>query len=70
MIIIFHYRYGTGFGIVGPIFGESSPLNIPNSIYGILFYLLTIVLGEHLFLFSLLFINYDKKLEQFCFFSM
>ena len=39
-------RYGTGFGIVGPMLGENSPLNLPNSIYGILFYLLTIILGE------------------------
>ena len=40
-----HYRYGTGFGIIGPVLGESSMFNVPNSIYGIAFYLLTMALG-------------------------
>ena len=41
----FSHRYGTGFGIIGPILGEQSLLNLPNTIYGILFYLLTMALG-------------------------
>eukprot|EP00112_Aurelia_sp_Birch-Aquarium-sp1_P006568 Seg1721.15 transcript_id=Seg1721.15/GoldUCD/mRNA.D3Y31 product="Vitamin K epoxide reductase complex subunit 1-like protein 1" protein_id=Seg1721.15/GoldUCD/D3Y31 len=42
---VFTSKYGTGFGIIAPIFGERSVLNVPNSLYGIAFYLLTMVLG-------------------------
>ncbi|KAL7678417.1 hypothetical protein ACOME3_004642 [Neoechinorhynchus agilis] len=31
-------RYGQGFGIAEKLFGKESPLNIPNSILGIIFY--------------------------------
>ncbi|XP_065055149.1 vitamin K epoxide reductase complex subunit 1-like protein 1 [Rhopilema esculentum] len=42
---VFNSKYGTGFGIIGPVLGESSMFNVPNSIYGIAFYLLTMTLG-------------------------
>ncbi|XP_071944107.1 vitamin K epoxide reductase complex subunit 1-like protein 1 [Antedon mediterranea] len=43
---VFTSKYGRGFGIVGPILGEDSPLNVPNSLFGILFYFLQFVLGQ------------------------
>lgn len=39
-------RYGTGFGLVEPLMGKDSPLNVPNSIFGIIFYLLMFLLGK------------------------
>merc|ERR1712061_16258 len=36
---VFNSTYGRGFGIVGKLMGnDSHPLNVPNSIYGIVFY--------------------------------
>lgn len=35
---VFTSKYGKGFGIIGPIFGEKSILNQPNPLYGIFFY--------------------------------
>ena len=35
---VFLSKHGKGFGLVGPIFGENSPLNLPNPVYGIAFY--------------------------------
>ncbi|XP_067121083.1 vitamin K epoxide reductase complex subunit 1-like protein 1 [Centruroides vittatus] len=43
---VFNSRYGKGFGIMGSLFGEKSILNQPNSIYGIIFYTLQLILGE------------------------
>jgi vitamin-K-epoxide reductase (warfarin-sensitive) len=37
-LVVSLFRYGKGFGLIGPIFGEDSPLNIPNGFYGTLFY--------------------------------
>ncbi|XP_071443731.1 vitamin K epoxide reductase complex subunit 1-like protein 1 [Hetaerina americana] len=36
----FTSRYGKGFGFVGPVLGEHSIFNQPNSVYGISFYCL------------------------------
>ena len=38
-------QYSTGFGVVAPALGEESILNIPNSIYGIIFFTLQFALG-------------------------
>lgn len=35
-----NFRYGKGFGVVGSIFGDDSVLNQPNSLGGIIFYLI------------------------------
>ncbi|PSN36255.1 Vitamin K epoxide reductase complex subunit 1-like protein 1 [Blattella germanica] len=37
--------YGRGFGLVRHIFGEDSPLNVPNSLGGLLFYCIVIALN-------------------------
>ncbi|XP_031557315.1 vitamin K epoxide reductase complex subunit 1-like [Actinia tenebrosa] len=42
---VFASKYGTGFGLVEPVLGKDSPLNIPNSIFGIVFYSLVCILG-------------------------
>lgn len=42
---VFLSKYGTGFGLVGPILGEESIFNIPNSIFGIIFYSLIICIS-------------------------
>ncbi|KAB0793543.1 hypothetical protein PPYR_13163 [Photinus pyralis] len=34
----FKSEYGKGFGILGRVVGEDSVFNVPNSLYGILFY--------------------------------
>lgn len=41
------FRYGKGFGIVRHIFGEDSVLNQPNSLGGMLFYCVLIVLSKY-----------------------
>jgi len=42
---VFTSKYGTGFGLVEPVMGKDSPLNVPNSIFGIIFYSLIVLLG-------------------------
>ncbi|EDO35534.1 predicted protein [Nematostella vectensis] len=42
---VFSSKYGTGFGLVEPIFGKDSTLNVPNSIFGIMFYTMVFLLG-------------------------
>nr|ABF18247.1 vitamin K epoxide reductase complex subunit 1 [Aedes aegypti] len=37
---VFTSPYGRGFGLVGPLLGEDSPLNIPNGFFGIFYYFL------------------------------
>ncbi|KAK7020295.1 Vitamin K epoxide reductase complex subunit 1-like protein 1 [Halocaridina rubra] len=44
---VFTSRYGRGFGIIGSILGEDHPLNQPNSIPGIIFYSIVLILGEN-----------------------
>lgn len=43
---VFTSKYGRGFGIVGELLGEDHLLNQPNSIPGIIFYSIIILLGE------------------------
>ncbi|OCT95078.1 vitamin K epoxide reductase complex subunit 1-like protein 1 [Xenopus laevis] len=38
-------RWGRGFGMLGSIFGKDSLINQPNSVFGLVFYLLQMVLG-------------------------
>ena len=38
--------YGKGFGIIGPLLGEDSFLNVSNAAYGILLYIVLIITGE------------------------
>ncbi|KAM4698347.1 vitamin K epoxide reductase complex subunit 1-like protein 1 [Rhinophrynus dorsalis] len=42
---VFTSRWGRGFGLVEQIFGSQSLMNQPNSVFGILFYGLQILLG-------------------------
>ncbi|XP_075687083.1 vitamin K epoxide reductase complex subunit 1-like protein 1 [Rhinoderma darwinii] len=42
---VFTSRWGRGFGLVEKILGSQSPLNQPNSVFGVLFYTLQIALG-------------------------
>ena len=45
-LLLFFTRYGTGFGLVEPVLGKKSLLNVPNSIFGIAFYSLIMLLGK------------------------
>ncbi|KAE8625006.1 hypothetical protein XENTR_v10006128 [Xenopus tropicalis] len=38
-------EWGRGFGMLGSIFGKDSLLNQPNSVFGLVFYLLQMLLG-------------------------
>ncbi|KGL77260.1 Vitamin K epoxide reductase complex subunit 1-like 1, partial [Tinamus guttatus] len=38
-------RWGRGFGVLGSIFGKDSLINQPNSVYGLVFYILQMLLG-------------------------
>ena len=40
-------KYGSGFGVVGRLFGEKSNLNVSNSILGALFYIVQIALSKY-----------------------
>lgn len=42
------HRYGRGFGLIGKLLGEDHILNQPNSIFGIFFYCIVIILGKQL----------------------
>ncbi|XP_023688727.1 vitamin K epoxide reductase complex subunit 1-like protein 1 [Paramormyrops kingsleyae] len=42
---VFTSRWGQGFGLLGSIFGTNSVLNQPNSVYGLFFYGLQLLLG-------------------------
>ncbi|XP_068228902.1 vitamin K epoxide reductase complex subunit 1-like protein 1 [Palaemon carinicauda] len=43
---VFTSKYGRGFGIIGELLGHDHILNQPNSIPGILFYVLIVITGE------------------------
>jgi len=43
---VFTSKYGRGFGLVELIFGKNNILNQPNSVFGVIFYILQIVLGN------------------------
>lgn len=47
---VFTSRYGRGFGIVGPVLGDDSLLNVPNGFYGIFYYFIVAALSfsDHL----------------------
>ncbi|XP_007940724.1 vitamin K epoxide reductase complex subunit 1-like protein 1 [Orycteropus afer afer] len=38
-------RWGRGFGLLGSIFGTDGVLNQPNSVFGLIFYILQLLLG-------------------------
>ncbi|KAL4660610.1 vitamin K epoxide reductase complex subunit 1-like protein 1 [Arapaima gigas] len=42
---VFTSRWGRGFGLLGSIFGKESTMNQPNSVYGLFFYGLQLLLG-------------------------
>ncbi|XP_041038073.1 vitamin K epoxide reductase complex subunit 1-like protein 1 [Carcharodon carcharias] len=42
---VFTSRWGRGFGMLGALVGHDSTLNQPNSVYGLLFYLLQVLLS-------------------------
>ncbi|XP_060678297.1 vitamin K epoxide reductase complex subunit 1-like protein 1 [Hemiscyllium ocellatum] len=42
---VFTSRWGRGFGLLGSVLGHNSVLNQPNSIYGLIFYLLQLLLS-------------------------
>lgn len=39
------WRWGRGFGLLGSIFGKDGVLNQPNSVFGLIFYILQLLLG-------------------------
>ncbi|XP_072014419.1 vitamin K epoxide reductase complex subunit 1-like protein 1 isoform X1 [Amphiura filiformis] len=41
-------KYGRGFGMIAPIFGQHSILNQPNSVFGVLFYCLQLLFSQML----------------------
>ncbi|KAJ8043613.1 Vitamin K epoxide reductase complex subunit 1-like protein 1 [Holothuria leucospilota] len=41
---VFTSKYGRGFGLIEPILGKDNFLNVPNSIYGLVFYSLQMYL--------------------------
>ncbi|XP_013781109.1 vitamin K epoxide reductase complex subunit 1-like protein 1 [Limulus polyphemus] len=43
---VFTSKYGRGFGLLSYIVGSDSQLNIPNSLFGIVFYILQMALGQ------------------------
>lgn len=40
---VFSTPYGKGFGVIGKVFGEDSPLNVPNGVFGLAFYTLLLL---------------------------
>ncbi|XP_075709034.1 vitamin K epoxide reductase complex subunit 1-like protein 1 [Rhinoderma darwinii] len=38
-------RWGRGFGLLGSVFGKDSVMNQPNGVFGLIFYLLQMLLG-------------------------
>ncbi|XP_072014420.1 vitamin K epoxide reductase complex subunit 1-like protein 1 isoform X2 [Amphiura filiformis] len=45
---VFTSKYGRGFGMIAPIFGQHSILNQPNSVFGVLFYCLQLLFSQML----------------------
>ena len=48
---LFCFRYGKGFGLLEFIVGKDHVLNQPNSVFGMIFYLIQAVLGMKFFTF-------------------
>uniref|UniRef100_A0A8D2PPT9 vitamin-K-epoxide reductase (warfarin-sensitive) n=1 Tax=Zosterops lateralis melanops TaxID=1220523 RepID=A0A8D2PPT9_ZOSLA len=44
-LISLFYRWGRGFGLLGSIFGKDSAINQSNSVFGLVFYILQMLLG-------------------------
>ncbi|XP_043910158.1 vitamin K epoxide reductase complex subunit 1-like protein 1 [Protopterus annectens] len=42
---VFVSRWGRGFGLLGSVFGRDSAVNQPNSVFGIIFFVLQMLLG-------------------------
>jgi Predicted membrane protein len=42
---VFLSKHGKGFGLVAPVLGEESILNLPNPVFGVVFYSLVIVIS-------------------------
>jgi len=42
---VFSSKYGTGFGLVADFLGKEHPLNQPNSVFGIIFYSIILLLA-------------------------
>ena len=38
--VLYFFRYGVGFGIVGKIFGDRFFLNLPNCVYGCIYFVI------------------------------
>jgi len=61
---VFSSKYGRGFGLVADFLGKDHPLNQPNSIFGIIFYSLIILL-------SFINVGFLSKIQTFlCFLSV
>ncbi|XP_070573105.1 vitamin K epoxide reductase complex subunit 1-like [Ptychodera flava] len=43
---VFTSKYGRGFGLIEPLFGRDCILNLPNSVFGLIFYVLQFFLGQ------------------------
>jgi len=39
-------QYGRGAGVIGPLLGETHPLNFSTALYGAILYLVLIVMGK------------------------
>ncbi|KAL7987062.1 hypothetical protein Chor_005981 [Crotalus horridus] len=44
-LVVVKLRWGRGFGLLGSIFGKESAINQPNSVFGLIFYILQMLLG-------------------------
>lgn len=42
---VFLSDFGRGFGLVAPVLGKDSPLNLPNPVFGVVFYSLVILIS-------------------------
>ena len=42
---VFLSDFGHGFGLVAPILGKDSPLNLPNPVFGVVFYSLVVLIS-------------------------
>lgn len=46
-LVSLSYRWGRGFGLLGSIFGKDSAINQSNSVFGLVFYILQMLLGKY-----------------------
>ena len=45
-----YFRYGKGFGLIDRVLDKDSVLNQPNSVFGMLFYLMNALLGKYVYI--------------------